>query len=244
MSEKNIHKDDLDDIIEIASMLQQKEEASQQISLEEVEDVAKELGIAPEKVKEALSFLQKQRAEERTTAEEESKAQKKRTMVIGGSLAAVVLVVGSILFGLASSADTEMGNLSIEAHKKESQLKNVIDRQAELTTQLLSMMGGNVSGLDTLQQQLLSEEDLNKKIELNRKLSMEMAKAIATLPPTENDSDSQARLNFQYEVTGGQNRISTEQKRYDEALEVWRAAGKGLGPKLAYTIGWIDRPPE
>ena len=60
MSEKNIHKDDLDDIIEIASRLQQKEEASTQISLEEVEDVAKELGIPPEKVKESLSFLENQ----------------------------------------------------------------------------------------------------------------------------------------------------------------------------------------
>ena len=68
---QNIQKDDLDDIIEIASRLQQKEERSTQITYEEVEEVAKELAIASEKVKEALTFLENKRTDEKQKAVEQ-----------------------------------------------------------------------------------------------------------------------------------------------------------------------------
>ena len=241
---KNIHEDDLDDIIKIAAALQNKDENDHQISIKEVEEVARELGISPEKVKEALSFLEKQRAEEKQQKEEARRLQKTRRLLLTGGLCALMCITGTVLLGLASSADSTMGDLQTKVYRAEANVKVAIDRQASLIPQLLVMMGGDLSSIETLQDQLLEAETLQKKMDISQQLNREIAKAIATLPPAQNDADNQARLNYQYEVTGAQNRISTEQKRYDSAMVEWKSEGTSLGSKIALMLGWIEAPPE
>jgi hypothetical protein len=163
-----------------------------------------------------------------------------------------------VLLALAISADSSVAKLDIAVSQKQSQfkhkeaqLKNAIDRQAKLIPQLLAMMGGEVDSLGSLQQQVLQEDELSEKMNFSNQLGIEIAKTIGTLPPSKNDSDNTTRLQYQYEVTGAQNRISTEKKRYDEtkqewnnALQDWKDGTSGLGPRLAMMLGWVKQRPE
>ena len=258
MSKNNIHKDDLDDLIEIASLLQEKETQDTHISLEEVESVAAELDISPEKVREALHFLKNKRAKEKQEQEEKQRANQQRIRWMASISIAMIVCIGMGLLALAMSANSAGDKLQMVANEKkalaqqaEAQLKNAIDRQAQLTPQLLAMMGGQIDSLGDLQQLVLQEDDLKTKITLSNRLGIEMAKTIGTLPPSKTAADSTAMLQYQYEVTGAQNRISTEKKRYDESqqerlvsLQEWIDGSSGLGPSLALMLGWIEQPSE
>ena len=236
---EHVDSDDVDDIIHIASLLQDR--ADRRVSIDDVEKIAIELDISPEKVKEALLFLDQQRAEERARALGIARAdQRKRALTIGLIVGFFVIIFG-VTFLQTRSSSHHLTKLQQAVLEHETQLSAVIDRQASLLPQLLSMMGAEDPLLKSQQQRVLEETKVEGKLVLSRALNQQMTTAIAKLPQTQNAADHQAQLNFQYEVIGAQNRISTEQKRYNFARREWELASRGYGARLALAIGWAER---
>jgi LemA protein len=250
----SISKEDLDDIIGIASLLEEKEQDAERISLEEVQSVASELGISPDKVQEALTFLQNRRKEEKEKQELEKKQRKQSITIVAALSAGMALMCVICIFIMASSASSSLEAVAEVIQEKQqqmtkskAQLNNVLDRQAQLIPQLTAMMGGDVSALEQSQKKLSLEKDIDKKLQLSQQLTFDISKAIGALPTPANAADSQKLLNFQYEVTGSQNRISTEKKRYDEILvelttaqQEWDKKSSGLGARLSLSIGMSE----
>ena len=123
----HVDSDDVDDIIHIASLLQDR--AERRVSIDDVEKIAIELDISPDQVKEALLFLDQQRAEERARALSIARAeQRKRALTIGLIVGVFVMIFG-VTFLQTRSSSHHLTKLQRAVLEHETQLSAVIDRQ-------------------------------------------------------------------------------------------------------------------
>lgn len=123
-TDTEVHVDDLDDVIEIAARLDLEDD--DQLSLREVEEVAAELDIDPEHVREATQQLERERARERAQAVE---AAGLRQRVLKGVAAAVTVA----LLGLAALTGVGHAGLNsrfADVETRRAQVVNVLERQA------------------------------------------------------------------------------------------------------------------
>ena len=231
----------IDDVIERASALQDEDvRASEGASIEDVERVAAELDIDPRYVEEALAQLD---AEEVKAAEDAlrqraldeaeaaaSVAGRKRML---GIALAVLLTLGAGVGGLGLVGAGQLSSAASEVQTTEAALDAVLDRQAALLPQLMALIGAELDS-----SALNEASDIDGRLQASQELSVEAAKLLAAAPAPANDADAQTRLNLQYELTGTQNRISTEQRRYSEAMSAYEAQSDSLAPSVAITLGF------
>ena len=121
--ERTVRIDDVDDVIGVAAELRQQDEA--RLTVDELEEVAVELGIEERYVERAIETLKTRRAEEKRRTEQARLARTRRLrygLILGGT----VLVV----LGVASYAGQASlrGQLS-EVQRTRAQVRNVTERQ-------------------------------------------------------------------------------------------------------------------
>lgn len=243
LARPDVPDEDIDDVIALAQELQDAdEEAAEGASLAEVQDVARELDIAPAYVEKALGELTRRRqeaAEEAKEAEEAAEERQQGLLRLAGAGAAAL--VGLLLMsGLwVGSAVPGLRVAEGELAAAEAQLDAVIDRQAGLAPQLVSLAGGNGRGLEEHVKAVRDADDVHAKLEASDALGQAMAERIAALKPTD-ASSQQLRLNLQYEITGSANRIATERARYEQARVAYDQAGHGLRASIARAVGLVD----
>lgn len=242
-----IPADQVDDLIAEAGRLQEHDRALEEhrATREELDRVAGELDISPEYVERALQKREEERraaeAAAVEAAERAKEAAKRRTLLLaGGAGAAAVLGVSLLGIGLLGASSVDAA--ATRAGQAEVALEAVLDRQASLAPQLVGLAGGDPGGLSALAAKVKEAEDMDERIGAADVLSVEMAKALGQLPPPQGDAEAQLRLNLQYEVTGAQNRVTVEARRWKEAHEAWeRAASSGTGG-LAVRLGLAEGP--
>lgn len=226
----------MDRVIERASQLQERASAGAPgHALEDVKKVGEELDIDARFVDQALADLKAE--EDRVAAERvHREAQvKKAGMVVAGVLAAS-LALGAVGAGGVRSA-------AGQADLARANLQTVVQRQTALVPQLLALAGGQAAGLADLQRAVDDAKDVDAQLRAADQLQLAMAQAVGSLPAAQNDSQSQQRLSLQHEMVGATNRVSTERRRYEEALAAWRqAASSGLG-RLGVAVGLAPAPP-
>ena len=71
------------------------------------------------------------------------------------------------------------------------------------------------------------------RLDASDALALELSTRLGQLPDT---VDPQVRLNLHHEVTGAQNRISVERRRYEAARVSYEGIG-GPGPTVARAVG-------
>lgn len=243
----DVADEDIDDVLEIALKRQQEDRrVAPGATTEQVEAVARELDIDPKYVEGAIGELRRTREEAAAAAARAAEASARAKKRVGMAL---VGVLGLALGGLGLTAGAAwMGAGAVDAaataaHGAQARVEVVLERQAALAPQLVALAGGESAGLVELAGKVRAAETVDARIEAASTLSTEMATAIARLPPPGNDADSTLRLQLYDEIAGGQNRITTEQRRYEEAEAAWRdAASGGLGG-LAVSFGFAEAPP-
>ncbi len=237
----HIPEDDLDDVLEIAQRLQHAEQAAKPtVSTADVESIASELSIAPRYVEQAVAELRAQRERQEAAREAAVEGRRKLQRTIVATAAGVVLLVGALggVGAIGVSAAEQ------RAASAQSALEVVVDRQLALLPQLVALSGGQVGSLGRYEVRLREARSVPEKLAVSRELSAQMAAKIGQLPPSADPSAAQQRLSLQHEVVGMQNRITTEQRRYQEAVTAWRnAAGSPTG-RIAVSLGMARRPPE
>ena len=110
--------DDVDDVIEIAA--RKKQAAADRLSLEDLQEVADELAIAPEHVEDAVRELERRREEQDQLEEQRRQLFRKAAIAVG---AVVLVVAGLMVYGQSRLR----GDLN-EARQQQSQVANVVDR--------------------------------------------------------------------------------------------------------------------
>lgn len=117
----DLQYDDIDDVIEIAA--RKKRAAAERLQLEDLRDVAGDLGIDDEFVEEAVVELERRR--ERKARQNERRREQIRMALVG---AAVFLVV---LAGFAMLSRHQLGSDLNDVRQQRVQVANAIDRQHE-----------------------------------------------------------------------------------------------------------------
>src|SRR5690606_2315662 len=103
--------------------------------------------------------------------------------------------------------------------------------------QQLALVGGDATLLESAREAYRAAQDVESKIAAARQLDDALAEALAKLPPTKDENETQVRLNLHYELTGFDNRLSTELERYGAAQKQQAAVERRLGPRLARALG-------
>lgn len=234
---------DVDDVIALAQELQEAERAAAAgASLAEVQDVARELDIDPAYVEQAVGELgrRRQKAEQARVAAEEAAAARRAGQVRAAGLGAAGLAALALLFALwVGSAVPGVAAARSEVATAEAQLSAVIDRQAGLAPQLVSLAGGDGGGLEAEVRAVRQARDLDEKLVASDALGAAMAERIARLQPTD-EASQQLRLNLQYEITGSANRVASERSRYEQARVAHEEALGGLRASIARSVGLVD----
>lgn len=240
---------EVDDVIAEAGRLQEHDRAlnEQRATREELDKVASELDISPEYVQRALQKREEDRkAAERAAVEkaeaEKRSAQRRKLLLFGGLGVAGAVAVLALLLGLVGAGSVR--SAAIDAHAAQAELVTVLERQASLAPQLVGLAGGDPGDLSSLASKVHDAGSLNDRIQAADALSTAMAKTLGQLPPPANDADAQLRLNLQYEVTGAQNRITVETRRYKEAEARWDGAADSITGRLAVGLGLADGPDD
>jgi LemA protein len=239
----DVPNDDIDDVIAIAQELQDAQRAEADgASLADVQDVARELDIDPAYVEQALTELTRRREEAQEADEAQAEAAAAQRAAVGraagvglagllGLLVLAMLWVGTAVPGLRTA--------SLEVATAEAQLDAVLDRQAGLAPQLVSLAGGDARGLQSHLDAVRSAPDVQAKLQASDALGAAMAERIAQLKPTD-EASQQLRLNLQYEITGSTNRVATERARYERARVAYEQRSHGLRATVARTMGLVD----
>ncbi len=230
----------VDDVIHRAQGLKDAETAKGEgASVAEIQAVAAELGIAPEHVEDALSQLRSEakdeKAEEALQRELEAQKAKARSAMLrrigifaGAGLALVAALTGAMgMIGRSS-----LQQVHAQRGQAEAALVVQLDRQAALIPQLVALGGGESAALDQAQEGLKQAETVAQRMAASQELSVAAAQALAG-----SQMDEATRLNLQYELTGATNRITTEQRRYNEAEAAYLSAASALPAQVAITLG-------
>lgn len=230
----DIPEEDLDDVLAIAHRLQDgARRAPRTMDRSDVEAVASELSIAPEFVDRAVEELRRLR-EDRKAAERARRAARERFLKTAVALAAGVLL---LLGAVGAAGAIGVGAAATRARAAEAALNVVIDRQMALLPQLVALSGGDPGSLREYEARLKGADTVGERLEAARELGNAMASRVGKLP----SSDRQA---IQYEIVGAQNRITVEQRRYQEALDAWQSAAQSPQGRLAVSLGWAKAPPR
>ena len=229
----------VDDVIHRAQGLKDAETAKGEgASVAEIQAVAAELGIAPEHVEDALSQLRSEakdeKAEEALQRELEAQKAKARSAMLrrigifaGAGLALVAALTGAMgMIGRSS-----LQQVHAQRGQAEAALVVQLDRQAALIPQLVALGGGESAALDQAQESLKQAETVAQRMAASQELSVAAAQALAG-----SQMDEATRLNLQYELTGATNRITTEQRRYNEAEAAYLSAASALPAQVAITL--------
>lgn len=239
-----VDNDDIDDIIGIAQELQDAaRDRAERPTVGEVEQVAADLDIDPALVREAIAVLHSRRAEEteRLAQEAAEQAQQRRQLTryalfgVGGLIGVGGLAL-AIFLAVAASAAASISEARGRVRHAEAQLDVALDRQAALAPQLVSLAGADPAVLEPLTREVREASTAEARLTASDRLSDAIARELSSVKP---DAASERRmLEVQHELTGTQNRISTERRRYVTAVADLEQAGSGIGGSAARALGW------
>ena len=233
-----IREDEIDEIIELAAALQDEQRATAEglRRADALRRTAAELDIDPSLLDEAITRHHQQKEGAARAAQQRKKAAGAASLIALGGMALLALVLG----GTVAVGTSAVRSAEAEVEHTRARLSAALDRQAQLAPQLLGLAGGDQSRLRAPMDAYAAAEGLDAQLAASAQLSAAMAEALGSLPAS---TGEQQRLNLSYELTGAQNRISTEQGRYDAAVEAWRAEAQGVPGRLAISIGLAEGPP-
>ena len=227
----------MDRVLERASTLQERARGAGPSghTLGEIKKVGAELDIDAAFVDQALREV---RAEEERAAQA---ARARGRLARTAGLAAAGVMAGVLALGGVGSMAVRSAAEGAEAAR--AAVETVVRRQAALVPQLLALSGGDVTGLAEHQRAVEDAPDLAAQVRAADALQLAMARALGQLPPAQNEAQSQQRLSLQHELVGATNRVSTERRRHEQAVVVWRQAARAPLGRLAVALGMAPPPP-
>lgn len=186
-------------------------------------------GIDEKYVKRAVEEL---RAKERDAAEQKrllAQAQAQRAALLRKIAVPAGVVVA--LFGILSYS--ALNNKLAAVEKQQAQVENVLQRRHNLIPNLISSSKFAASherevfaSLSQLDQQAKNTTDFAERAQVENKLSGAMREALDTL--RDEPGGSKIFLRLSDEMAGAENRISTERKRYNEAVAEYNRTARAF----------------
>ncbi|NCJ05007.1 LemA family protein [Synechococcales cyanobacterium C] len=239
-SDSRIPEDLMPEVMAVASRLYA--EQTQSYSVSDLMAAGAEVQIPPQLMQQALQQVQAQQKAERIKQKQAAARQRTLAYALGGVMV-VVLLWGGFTYNVLAS---EAGN--VEAAW--AQVENQLQRRADLIPQLVQVTQASarhdqdiVAQLNQSRSQYLSaqnlEQQLTATVEMNRAIAAFQTFAIRD-PQLQ---ASQAFSNLQYEIAGTENRIATERRRYNQAVQLYNRHISSFPSGLVAGLLGFERQP-
>lgn len=125
-----IHSQDVDDIIGIAARMKQAN--AERLTVEELEEVARDLDIEPQYVAQAVETLRRRRAD--AQAREAAQRARRRKIALGAAVAAAAVAV--IVGAMAMIGRSGLSERLAAVRAQHAQVVNVMERQRQVDARL------------------------------------------------------------------------------------------------------------
>ena len=232
---EDVPDEDIPELIALAEQLQDEADGEWgDVTPSELKQAAEELDIRPEFIDRAIDGLAARR--QREQAEAKNRALRRKNMLRGLGAALLALCLGAGALGLTGAS--AVSSRHSQVLRAEAAVEVVIERQASLVPQLLALSGGDAATLDTAIQKVHAQDSIDAKLRASSELSAAMAQQLAQVEGT----DSSVVQDLGYELTGTQNRISTETRRLRQAQSSHQQAASSLSGKMAVRLGLAPAP--
>ncbi|MEN3002369.1 MAG: LemA family protein [Armatimonadota bacterium] len=210
------------EVIKEAVRLQQEHEEG--VSQQVLEQSAAELGIEPERLREAVRRVEQER---------ERRARIRRNALIALGVAALLMVLNLLYSHFALSGAWA------EVQMRKAQVENVIQRRQALIPRLESLVQqASAAQREQLQQVLNALQQSGS----NTQTASQQLERLLTDPAFRDD---RLTLALMYEIAGAENRIVVERKRYAEAAARYNRIASRFPVLLARPLlGYPARAPE
>ncbi len=227
-TDENYSPEELEQVYERAAQLQSEDafaEPDENLDRAALERSAGRAGLQTKYVRQAVEEL---RGEEKSVRAQQIEAEQQkiaRQKLLKKAAVPLAVVVG--LFGLISYSS--LNNKANEVQARQSQLENVLQRRHDLIPNLIAasksaaaLEKDDLAALSQLEKQAQTAPSFEAKLRTENELSGAVREALNSLK----EGSSQMFIRLSDEMSGAENRISVERKRYNEAvLNYNRAAG-------------------
>ncbi len=236
----DVPDDDVDDVIELAARLQEEARRGPApgATVDDVKAVAAELDIEPEFVEQAI--VRRREDAERARSERAARSQRIRRLVL--VLVAADIVAMALAAGFAWMGARQLHPVRTDLLEARTSLDTALERQVDLGSQLVALGGADTDDLASLRDRMDAADDTDARIAAADAMALEVASRIGELPPPGSDAEGQLRLNLQYEITGSQNRVATEERRWREARQAYDEAASAPSARFALALGFARDP--
>ncbi|MCX7992391.1 MAG: LemA family protein [Fimbriimonadales bacterium] len=207
MQEKKLNPEQAEEVIREAVRLQQEHEGK--IDAQTLEASAEEIGVDPQHLREALRRVEQER---------ERRAQQRRTALI------VVVVCAALFVMNLIYSQRVLSQAWSEVQLKQSQLQNVLARKENLIPRLESL------AQQVNQQQREKLQTLTQALKQNPDTASTLAQQLLQDPALRNDW---LIVRLMDEITGSENRIAVERKRYEESAARYEQVARRFPVNLA-----------
>ncbi len=238
MNEPNskIPEDMVDEVLQVASELYAKAEDSYSVS--DLKAAGQDVNIPPEIIEQAIEQVREKRRLE--TIEKQEEAEKKRKLgYVAIGVGALSLLWGILTYNSLSAARGQMNS-------QWAQVENQLQRKADLIPQLISLTQAqtkqetsiikqlnqaknNFQKADTPEEKTLAGQSVDKAIQQFNQYALKSGLTSST-----------AFTNLQYEISGTENRIATERKRYNEAVQKYNQKISAFPNSLIASIAGFE----
>ncbi|MFN3690311.1 MAG: LemA family protein [Fimbriimonadales bacterium] len=218
MHEKRLNPEQAQEVIREAVRLQQEQEEA--IDAQTLEASASEAGIDPRHLREALRRVEQERAR---------RAQQRRTALI-----ALGTLIALFILNLLYSQHT-LSQAWAEVQLRRAQLQNVRERKANLLPRLESL-AQQVNAQQREKLQLLAQT-----LQRNPEAASALAQQLLQDPAMRNDW---LIVRLMDEITGSENRIAVERKRFEESAARYEAVARRFPVNLARPLLGYPRQVE
>ncbi|HGJ66071.1 TPA: LemA family protein [bacterium] len=229
LANEKISDQEAEEILQRASKLQQEaENTAGSISRSDLTAGANEVGIKQEYIDKAIDEL---RIEQRQKAESQKRRKFKYT-AIGGVLIVILVIITASGHG---SLNARMSD--VEA--KKAQLENVLQRRHDLIPNLISLAKASarhekelVDSLSNLYQEVGKAKSFEDKQALESKLDNSIQEVLSAMLADPQSSSTDVFLRLSDEMSGAENRISVERKRYNESVASYNKTARSFPVSL------------
>jgi LemA protein len=225
LSHEGFTSDEVEEILRRASELQsQVERREDMVDQNILEASAEEAGIRREFIEQAIQQLREER--QRQTAR---RASQRRIATIAGVLAAVFVV------SLAWFSHSVLNRRLADVEEKQAQLENVLQRRYDLIPNLIALAKASalhekevVASLGRLHEALSQTDSLEQKQTLEAKLGEAVGELMSLLRADPQASSTVVFVRLSDEMSGAENRIAVERKRYNEAVAAYNRTARSF----------------
>ena len=200
------------EVLDLASHLYAAE-SSGGYSLEELQEAGKEVSIPPELIQKALKQIR--------TKQQQAKQKRQQTLQISLVIGAIISLWGVLVYN----------SLNQQLHQVNAawaQVENQLQRKVDLVPQLINLTQAQTQHEQQLIQQLTQSRQEYLQADNNSAKVAAITvvnSAIQDLQEYVNNNNglqsSPAFVNLQYEITGTENRLATERRRYNQTVQIY-----------------------